>query len=262
MTDLEAIFLGIVQGLTEFLPVSSSGHLTLFQALFGYKDLEGYVAFDIVCHLGTLLAIFIVFHRAIWEALFKNWTRLGQVILGTLPLFPLVLLLKPIKSLFDRPELLGFFFLTTALLLYLGICFGQQHTKKNLENNKWRDAFTIGIFQAFAILPGVSRSGSTLSGARLLGWGVEDALTFSFLLAIPAILGGAAVEILQLYLTRAASVNQAIPLSAYFWGLFTSFIVGWGALLLLKYLAPKRSFMYFVWYCIGVGIFSLIYFNA
>lgn len=258
MTHLEAIFLGIVQGLTEFLPVSSSGHLTLFQALFGFKDLERYVAFDIVCHLGTLLAIFVVFYQSIWDALSRNWGRMGQVILGTLPLFPLVLLLKPIKALFDQPELLGYFFLTTALLLYLGIRFGQPLPQPTLEKKQWRDALTIGLFQAFAILPGVSRSGSTLSGARLLGWNVEEALTFSFLLAIPAILGGACLEALQIFLKQ---YTAPIPVSAYLLGFSTSFIVGWGALLLLKQLAPKRSFMYFVWYCLALGIFTLFYFN-
>ena len=258
MTTFEAIFLGIVQGLTEFLPVSSSGHLTLFQALLGYKDLENYVAFDIVCHLGTLLAIFIVFYSAIRDALFKNWTRMGQVIVGTLPLFPLVLLLKPIKALFDQPQLLGFFFLGTALLLYLGIRLGKPLPEQTLAKKQWRDAFTIGLCQAIAILPGVSRSGSTLSGARLLGWSVDEALTFSFLLAIPAILGGAVVESAQLFFH---STNVSIPWSAYFLGFISSFIVGWGALLLLKQLAPKRSFMYFVWYCLAIGIFSLVYFN-
>lgn len=259
MTNFEAIFLGIIQGLTEFLPVSSSGHLTLFQALFGYKDLEQYVAFDIVCHLGTLLAIFIVFYEAIWNAIVKNWGTVGQVVLGTLPLFPLVLLLKPIKALFDQPQLLGFFFITTALLLYLGITLRQPLSKKKLEHKKWRDACVIGLFQAFAILPGVSRSGSTLSGARMLGWNVDDALTFSFLLAIPAILGGALVETAEVYFSGAVA---PIPLSAYLLGFITSFVVGWGALLLLKQLAPKRQFMYFVWYCLAVGIFSLVYFNA
>lgn len=259
MTTVEALFLGIVQGLTEFLPVSSSGHLTFIQALFGFRDLQGFIIFDLICHLGTLLAIFCVFYQDIYLS-FKNKTKGGQIVLATLPLFPLVLLLKPIKNLFNQTEFLGFFFMLTALLLYVGIRFGSQLPETSLKKHRWRDALIVGTFQAVAILPGVSRSGSTISGARLLGWSPQEAITFSFLLAIPAILGGTTLEILQLTLKphplpEINSLNYAA-------GFFTSFFVGWGTLLLLKQLAAKQKFMYFVWYCLAIGIFAAFYFNT
>lgn len=262
VTTIEALILGMVQGLTEFLPVSSSGHLTLFQALFGYRDLQQFIVFDLVCHLGTLGAIFLVFWRAIWQMITEQRTRLMQVILGTLPLFPLVLLIKPIKAVFDQPQYLGCFFLLTAALLYAGIRWGFNRTPVELQKTRWRDPLAIGLFQAAAILPGVSRSGATISGARLLGWSGSEALTFSFLLAIPAILGGVTVELLQIFLKPEKVGSISFGWLPYLVGFTTSFLFGWGALLLLKQLAAKQQFMYFVWYCLAVGIFALMYFNA
>ncbi len=256
MTFINAIILGIVQGLTEFLPVSSSGHLTLMQALLGMKNLHEYVVFDLVCHLGTLLAIFCVFYRSIYELVTENRRLFWQISLATLPLFPLVLLIKPIKSLFNQPELLGFFFLITAFLLWCGIRFAGAKADPKAS---FRDALLIGTFQAFAILPGVSRSGSTVSAARLLGWSYEEALRFSFLLAIPAILGGVAIETLQLLKNETA---VSIGLAPYLAGFLTSFIFGLGSLFLLLKLAAKNKFMYFVWYCLFLGVTTLIYFNV
>jgi undecaprenyl-diphosphatase len=260
LSTFEALLLGILQGLTEFLPVSSSGHLTLAQALLGIKNIHAYIFFDIVCHLGTLVSIFIVFHKEISKLLFHDSTRLKQIFLGTLPLIPLVLLLKPIKALFDQTQYLGFFFLITALLLYAGIKWGSSKPSSSPQKQRWRDPLVIGLFQALAILPGVSRSGATISGARLLGWPAQEALNFSFLLAIPAILGGTIVELLQMAFKSDAA---AAPLDRidYFTGFTASMIIGWLSLLLLKRLAAKQQFMYFVWYCLVVGFFSVIYFN-
>src|SRR5258705_3070450 len=107
MSTFEAIILGIIQGLTEFLPVSSSGHLELGQYVLGLTHLDRYVLFNLVCHLGTLCAVFAVFLPQIKDTLVSDRKKLIQVIIGTLPLFPLVLLMKPIKSLFDQPQYLG-----------------------------------------------------------------------------------------------------------------------------------------------------------
>ena len=194
LTLLDAIILGIVQGLTEFLPVSSSGHLKLVQYFLGLQNLDRYIIFDLVCHLGTLLAILIVFFRSIKQLVSTNKTLFWQVVLGTLPLFPLVLMMKPIKAAYASPSYLGFFFLMTAAILFLGCRFGKIVSTAEREKHSWRDALLVGMWQAIAILPGVSRSGSTISGARLLGWNANDAVTFSFLLAIPAICGGTILE--------------------------------------------------------------------
>jgi undecaprenyl-diphosphatase len=209
--------------------------------------------------MGTLSAIFIVFHAQIKEMLFSNRVIFFQVVLATLILFPLVLLVKEIKSLFDQLQYLGFFFLTTAFFLFLGIRFGYQKTTPQLERSKWKDALAIGLFQAVALLPGVSRSGATISGARLMGWNTEKAINFSFLLAIPAIFGAATLELLQLLTKNSPLPN--ISILTYAAGFLTSLIVGYFALLLLIRLADKKKFHYFVWYCGVLGILTLLTFN-
>lgn len=260
VTTLEAIFLGFIQGLTEFLPVSSSGHLKLSQYFLGFQDLHKYVVFDLICHLGTLCAIFLIYKQEIIDSFTTNRTRTLQVILGTLPLFPLVLIMKPIKALFNEPQYLGGFFLLTALILYAGIKLGHTKDQESIEKSKWRDPLAIGLFQALAILPGVSRSGATISAARILGWNAQEAVTFSFLLAIPAILGGTTIELAQLILKPQATTIPTLGLSQYVWGFVTSCSVGYFALSLLRQLANKQKFMYFVWYCLTLGGVTSLYF--
>jgi undecaprenyl-diphosphatase len=262
MTTIEAILLGIIQGLTEFLPVSSSGHLELGQFFLGFSHLEGYVLFNLVCHLGTLLAICCIFMTEIKTALLYDKQQRMQLLLGTLPLFPLVFLLKPIKALFDQPQYLGYFFLITALLLYLGtkidkLSFQQSQTAS--PQRLRRDALVIGLFQAIAILPGISRSGATISAGRMLGWEAQRAVRFSFLLAIPAILGGVVLETLQLF--KAPSSLPSLNPLAYAAGFTTSFLVGYLALRLLIQLASRDKFIYFAWYCLFLGIATTLYFN-
>lgn len=253
VTTLEAILLGIIQGITEFLPISSSGHLKLAQSLFGFQNLQNYIVFDLVCHLGTLIAIFVMFSKEIFS---MDRTRFKEIVLGTLPLFPLLLIMKPIKAMFNQPEYLGYCFMVTALLLYLGIRLGKAAPR---PAHSTRDSLIIGTFQAIAILPGISRSGSTISGARMLGWTPQEAVTFSFMLAIPAILGGTVIELLQI-IKHSESITHISSIQ-YFLGFATSFGVGYYALRLLRSLASKQKFMYFVWYCLLLGIFTTLYFN-
>ena len=259
MTIFEALILGIVQGITEFLPVSSSGHLKLVQVLLNFENLNTYIIFDLTCHLGTLLAIFLMFWKEIVITLNSNRTKLIQVILGTLPLFPLLLIMKPIKAIFNDPSYLGYCFMLTSLILYLGIKLEKIKAPATLAKRRFSDPVIIGISQSAAILPGISRSGSTISAAKVLGWPAEQAVTFSFLLAIPAILGGIIIESLQLF-----SKNEAINLpnaesTHYIIAFLASFIFGIFSLSLLKRLARKQKFMYFVWYCLIVGILTTLY---
>jgi len=259
MSTLEAIFLGIIQGLTEFLPVSSSGHLKLVQALLGMKNLDRYIFFDLICHLGTLGAIFIFFRFEIKNMLSTNRTRLLQIGMATLPLIPLALFLKPIETFYQQPNLIGYFFLATALLLYLGIRFGKTLPSDTQQKTQWKTPFYIGCFQALAIFPGISRSGATISGARILGWSMQDALTFSFLMAIPAILGGIAIETLKLWTSSASP--PAISLVSYGAGMLTSLGVGYFSLLFLQRMIVHQRLIYFAWYCLALGIAAIIYFN-
>jgi undecaprenyl-diphosphatase len=135
MTFFEAIILGIIQGLTEFFPISSSGHLELGQYFLGFNHLENYIFFDLICHLGTLLALFLVFWKEIY-GFFLDRKYLSHIAIATLPLFPLVLIIKPLKTFFDQPQYLGFCFLFTAFLLYLG---GRQRVQASSKRT-WRDS--------------------------------------------------------------------------------------------------------------------------
>lgn len=254
MSLFEAIFLGFIQGLTEFFPVSSSGHLILFQKLLGMSHLENYVFFDLICHLGTLLAVLWFFYDEIRLA-FSEKTYFWQVFLGTLPLFPLALLAHPLKALFNKVELLGCFFLLTAVLLFLG-----ERFKKNAatKSQSYKEAIGIGCFQALAILPGVSRSGSTISGARLFGWSTNQAIAFSFLLSIPAILGGMVLEVKDLFSSQSTA---SLELTSYLAGFVAAFFTGFIALKCLIRIAARDKFKIFIWYCTGIGFFTLYLFH-
>lgn len=257
MTTWQAFLLGLIQGVTEFLPVSSSGHLALGQYFLGFEHLNDYILFDLICHLGTLTAIFFFFFRIIKESLALHSTRFWQVCIGTLPLFPLVLILKPIKSIFDQPQFLGPCFLISACLIFASVYLRFPLPFK--QQRKWQEPLAIGCFQAIAILPGISRSGATISAAKMLGWQKENAVQFSFLLAIPAILGGAILEGFRAWHSPENISN--ISLTPYIVGFFTSFIFGLFSLSLLIRLVINDKWSYFAWYCLALGIAATLYFN-
>lgn len=256
MSLFEAILLGIVQGITEFFPVSSSGHLILLQKLLGFNNLDNYVFFDLICHLGTLLAVLLIFFNEVKLA-FSEKKYFFQIVLGTLPLFPLVLILHPLKALFNKVEFLGYFFLLTAIILYVGERFQRQLSS---SRRSYKDAIGIGCFQALAILPGVSRSGSTISGAKLLGWKTEQAIAFSFLLSIPAILGGMVLETKDIFFGNSHAMANFEPLT-YLAGFATAFFTGFIALKCLIRIAIRDKFKIFIWYCAGIGFLTLYLFH-
>jgi undecaprenyl-diphosphatase len=204
MNILESIFLGIIQGITEFLPVSSSGHLVFFQSLFGMK--EPRIFFDVMLHLGTLLAVVVYFRADIWGIVRGIGTTLkgkkeGQeeaklflwIIVATIPTGLMGILFKDwFESLFSKPKVVGGMLLITGMVLWL-----TRWTKKEgrpLEQMRWIDAILIGIAQGLAIIPGISRSGATISTGLFCGLDRELSGKFSFLLSIPAILGATLLE--------------------------------------------------------------------
>ena len=256
MTSWEALLLGIVQGLTEFLPVSSSGHLILFEHLLGLKDLSQFVLFDLICHIGTLGAIFIVLRKEIQITL-RDPQKLKQLGLALLPLFLLVPLTKKIKGVFDHPEWLGYGFLLTAFILFLGNYFADK-PKRSAETSL-KSAFYIGIAQCFAILPGVSRSGTTISAARLLRWSPYQAVVFSFILSIPTIFGGITLELIKAF--NSIEPLPAVSSSAYFSGFLSSLVVGYFSLQLLIRIVGTAKFQIFSWYCAGLGILVIYLFS-
>jgi len=237
---LIASLLGLFQGITEFFPVSSSGHLQIAKELFGIEGLG--IGFSLATHLGTAAAILCLF----WRDLPLCFRKFPLFLLGTLPLCLVPLFRTQIDWVYAHPGALAPCFFLTALVLYLGERFGHVLERKRRK----REGVFIGILQLVAILPGVSRSGSTISGARLVGWEMEEAVRFSFLLALPAILGGAALELPHIQ-------ESTLPASTYFIGFLTSFVSGIiGAKLFLK-LIEKRKLMPFVWYCAALGLFTL-----
>lgn len=251
MTFFQAIFLAFVQGLTEFLPLSSSGHLVLFQKLFG---LEPPILFDILVHVGTLGAVFLFFRqelKSLTMAFFKKEKEaiklVSFVVLGTLPAALVGFWLKSfLEVVFNSLRLLGFTYLFTSLFLFSTKLVKEK--KKSLKSLTWFDAGLIGLFQALALLPGVSRSGVTVSAALWRKAKPQTAFRFSFYLAIPAVLGALVLELPALFNSSAAFWQQGIL------GMFIAGGVGFVSLKLLDLVMKGWRFWLFGFYCLFLGI--------
>jgi len=231
----QAIILGIVQGITEFFPVSSSAHLNFVRHLLGIEG--NWLYFDLACHAGTWLALAYFLRREILATL----CSVRQIALFTLALIPLVpayFLLKPLFSSFSP----GYFLLATSLLLFLA------SRTYNLSPKKTQNVIFIGTMQAMALLPGLSRSGSTIAAARFCGWQWLDAARFSFLLAVPTILGG---EILESYKIGFKLDEMCLV------GFLTSFVVGLLAVRFVFRIYERGIVKPFAWYCLGFGLLIL-----
>ncbi|MDX1940839.1 MAG: undecaprenyl-diphosphate phosphatase [Saprospiraceae bacterium] len=261
---LQAIILGIIQGLTEFLPISSDGHLMLGKALLGLKDEENPLIFEAVIHAATTLSIIVVFWRDIVEIvrdLFKfQWnenTRFALLVLvSMIPAGIAGTLLKDqINQLhvYNTPNLIltGFMLALTGVLLWLS---SRLHTD-NRPLNGWK-AFTIGFFQAAAMLPGLSRSGSTVSSSLVLGVDRTQATRFSFLMVVPVIIGGTAIQ-LKDYFEQAPSAQNGMSSSAMIAGFVVAFIVGLFSCRWMIALIRNSKLDYFAIYCLIVGAVTI-----
>jgi len=251
MSTLEAIILAIVQGIAEFFPLSSSGHLMLGEQFFGLGS--GSLLFSLVLNLGTMLAIVVVLWPQI-KALDKK--RLMQIIVALIPLFPIVFFLKPIKAVMGNVQFLGLWFVVTACVLFVGEKVGGRRTK---AAGAWWEPLLIGIFQAFAVLPGLSRLGLTVSTARCLGWSRYESTLFSFLLAVPVAIGAIGVEVLSI--VSEGQVDFSLPWQQYIIGFFIAFAVGTIALKGCLRYVKKHTFLGFALYCLIVGIVTQVYVN-
>ncbi|PIQ92652.1 MAG: undecaprenyl-diphosphatase [Parcubacteria group bacterium CG11_big_fil_rev_8_21_14_0_20_39_14] len=255
MSIFQAIILGILQGLTEFLPVSSSGHLVLAQKFFGLETPP--IFFDVMVHVGTLFAIVVYLRKDLMKIILglKNkeiQKLLALVIVGTLPVVIVgFLLLDFIEEIFNSFLAVGISFLITAAIL-TGTVFAKK-LEKNLEKMSWLDSIFIGLFQALAILPGVSRSGSTISAGLFRKIDRESAFKFSFFLAIPAIFGALILQLIQ----------DKIPLdcgfSVGFLGFVFSAIFGLLALKILERVLIRGKFFFFAIYCFVLGMAVLLF---
>ena len=271
MTFLEAILLGILQGLTEFLPVSSSGHLVLAQQFLGLQ--EPLVFFDVMLHVGTLAAVLVAYRDAIKRLVIGGLSTLGDtqfwrqpramlntsaelkfiglILLGSIPTGIIAVLFKTqLESLFDEVSLVSIMLILTGFILQLPRLRREKADNPTGQLKTWH-APLIGIAQGCAITPGISRSGTTISLGLFLGIPAKTAAEYSFLLSIPAILGAVVLKIRDVG-------DTTVPLHIVGTGMLASFIVGYIALRFLLVILNRGKFSVFSYYCIALGLTSLL----
>ncbi|HSH01300.1 MAG TPA: undecaprenyl-diphosphatase UppP [Anaerolineae bacterium] len=262
MNILEAIFLGFIQGATEFLPISSSGHLLVIPTILGLNTPNSILI--AITHQGTLLAVLLYFWRDLFDiaqatltALFQRQpfatpsARLGWFIaVGSIPAAVAGLGFNDwFDAMFERPSAAAFFLLGTAALLVIGERL--LNTTKTIDDMTWPDAIIIGLAQMMALLPGISRSGSTITAALGRGYDRATAARYSFLLGVPAILGAGLLALLDL--AEAPNLSQQIPaLTASF---ITSAIVGYACIHWLLQWLRQHSLYPFAIYCTALSLF-------
>lgn len=259
MTIIQAVILGLVQGLCEFLPVSSSGHLLLLQNIFGIT--EGQTFFTVMLHLGTLLAVLIVYRKTILEILRHPFQKLtGYLLLATVPTVLIAILFKkvsPFSGFYEKAEAgkyLGVCFLITSALLIAAEKLRVRGKRRGLSAMRPKDALIIGAMQGLGTLSGVSRSGSTIAGALFSGLNRKAAADFSFLLSIIAIAGGAVLEIPDA-LEQGLSNIPWIPLII---GMIVAFLTGLFAIRLMLRVIKKKKLVWFAVYTAVLGILIIL----
>lgn len=280
MSVIKAIILGIVQGVTEFLPISSSGHLSLFQHFLDVGG-EGSLLFSVLLHLGTLIAVFIVFYKTIFELISEAFALLKDIFTGKfkfkqlkgkkkmLVMFvfsciPLLFLLIPVGNDMKLMDVLsgfseddsilleGFCFLFTGVLLLTSTYISKKKTLVREVNTL--DAFAIGIAQVFAAgFPGISRSGSTISTGMICGVSKENMVEYSFILGIPAIIVANAVE-----LKDAVETGAQLELLPTIIGVIVAAVVGVACIKLLQWILKKDMWKYFGFYCLVIGVVTIV----
>jgi undecaprenyl-diphosphatase len=258
MNILTSVVLGIVQGLGEFLPVSSSGHLVLLQKIFGIS--EQTLFFDTMLHVGTLFAVVVVLRDDIAAILCKPIQPLtGFLIIATAPaVFAALVFGDAIEYIFDSGKFLGVSFLITSVLLCVAEFLSKRISKANAYKKRdemnWLDALIIGIFQAVAIPPGISRSGATISGALSRRLDRDFAARFSFLLSIPAILGALVLNLKDLAKNSEAAGGMGVEVIL---GMLTAAIVGFFAVKLMLKIVREKSLWGFAVYTAALGLLIL-----
>ncbi len=283
MEFLFYLIIGIIQGLTEFLPISSSGHLVLFQNIVGMENIIENHFLNVMVHFGTMIAIIIVFRKKILS-LFHNFISLPKdvkemgfkeainqpnirfiiaIIIGTIPAFLVGFYLRDwLTSLENNLLVVAFMFLITSIILFTSKIFDSKDSNRirDVDDNRIGiiQGLLIGIAQSIAILPGISRSGSTITVGRMVGLERDTAASFSFLLSLPAILGA---SILELYKSIEIGLHN-INIFGIILGFVSSVLVGWISLVFLLKFIKKGKFYYFGFYVVIISIISfIIYFK-
>ena len=271
MTLFQALLLGILQGVTEFLPISSSGHLVLLQHIFGLREPE--LAFDVFVHVATLLAVVVVYRRDVWALLVACpgipaslrpqlpreskelvlYRRLGLfVLLANVPTALIGLYVATaFEHLFAAPWAVGVALLASGVLLWS--LKSQMTGSRGLENLGVKHAFILGVVQGLAVIPGLSRSGSTIVAALWCGMQRQEAARFSFLMALPAILGAAVLESRKLDLALGPSLSVLLI------GMSGALLVGYIALRFLLRLLSQGQLWRFAFYCWVIGLGAIGY---
>jgi undecaprenyl-diphosphatase len=252
----QILVLAVVQGVTEFLPISSDGHLAVVsEFLAPGQDLDKFVEVNIVLHLGTLGSILVYYFRRIMRLLGEDRRLIGLIILGTIPAVVVGLPLHKFgKHILGDPLLAGLMLPVTGLLLIVASRF--QNGKQDYRDITWRQALLIGCAQVFALLPGISRSGTTISSGVALGLSPKSATTFSFLLALPAIAGAGVLEMIEIAGSEGGGQTPVPWLIA---GAVTSFVVGLAAVSLLVRVVEKQRLHWFAYWVIPFGIAVVIW---
>ena len=261
----KAIIVGIVQGLSEFLPISSSGHIALTQFLLGLRE-PGVppaqnITFELVVHVGTFLSVIIYFRQRLLSLLLSLWQKERReerrmilwLFIATIPATIAFFSAKDFfEGSYNNPVLVGACLLGTGVILLL-----PKLIKPPEREFGMKQAVSMGLAQALAILPGISRSGSTITAGLLSGARAEKAAEFSFLMFLPAIGGGILVKLKDLQ-----AVAQSDAAAAYLWGFLAAFFSGLFAVYLVLQLIKRGKFEYFAYYCFLAGTAAMIYFGA
>ncbi|NLX91260.1 MAG: undecaprenyl-diphosphate phosphatase [Firmicutes bacterium] len=261
MNLAEAAILGLLQGFAEFLPISSSGHLVISQHLFGIS--QPGVTFEVLVHFGTMLSIVTVFWGdlvALIKGLANNREQKKLFILllvGTIATgFVGLVLGSFFKSLFEQPVVTGFMLLITGILVFLISRLSQSPGGKTIEKMSYLDGVVTGIFQGIAIIPGISRSGSTILASLFRGLKRQAAIKYSFLLALPAIAGATLLEAIDIF--RMPGIPEYLWL--YLFAAFMAFLAGILSIKIFIKFLNEGKFYYFSYYCWFAGAFTILYF--
>ena len=267
-----SVVLGLVQGVAEFLPISSSGHLTLFQHFFGLQEPDN--LFNVLLHFATLLAVCVYYFRDVVEmieeffravAALCSRKRQGKeipearrmvllVIVGTLPLFAVLLIKDYVEALGASPVFVSCALLVTGCILFLSDRMAGG--RKTARNATIKDVLLVGVAQGLATIPGLSRSGCTISTGMAMGFDRKFAVRYSFLMSLPAVLGATILEVKDVLELEGGLATELLP--KYLVGMVVAGVVGYFAIRLVNLLAAKGKFGAFAYYCWAAGIAALI----
>lgn len=272
MTYLMSAVLGFLQGVAEFLPISSSGHLSLFQHFFGMEEPDS--LFNILLHFATLIAVCVYYFQDVVEmiveffrgvaALFSRTPSRGNppegrrlvllVIVGTLPLFAVLPVESKIEMLGGSPVFVSCALLVTGCILFLSDRYGGG--RKTAKNATIQDALLVGLAQGVATIPGLSRSGCTISAGMAMGFQRKFAVRYSFLLSLPAVFGATLLKVIKTIKAAEPLAEGILP--KYLLGMAVAGVVGYFSIRLVDLLASKGKFGAFAWYCWGAGLLFLV----